>query len=877
MIGQTISHYKILSKLGEGGMGVVYKAEDLKLHRFVALKFLPPSVSDDQSRRRFIHEAQAASSLEHPNICSIHEIDETPDGRMFIVMPCYEGEPLAAKIARGPLKIDEAADIAIQVASGLSKAHEKGISHRDIKPANIFITSDGLVKVVDFGLAKLASQTKLTREGTTVGTAMYMSPEQARGQDTDHRSDIWSLGIVLYEMIAGRPPFRGDHEPAIFYSVMNEEPEPLTSIRTGVPMELERVVRKCLAKSPDERYQHADEMAADLRRLKTDLARPTSTRQPVAVTGEARRKSIKWPWVVVLLVVAVAAIGILSRYRAPSKVASVSERKMLAVLPFGNLGAPEDEYFAAGITEEITSRLATIRELGVISRTSALQYTSTKKTVKEIGAELGVGYVLEGTVRWARKPGEASKVRITPQLIRVSDDTHLWSDTYDRVIDDIFDIQSDIAQSVVEHMGLALLDKKHPAIESRPTGNLDAYQAYLQARYWAGQPHFMAENWERAIQSYERAVDIDPKFALAYAGLSMAHGRLYYYLYDLSPERRDQAKAAVDEAARLAPDAPEAHLALGYFHLLVERDAEKAFGEFEIAARDLPDDADVLKAKGDCFREQGLWTEAIEHYRRACELDPRNGSLWVELAECHWWTRRHAEADEDCDKALAFAPDQMWPYLAKVFNTWSWKGASSATRATLQAMPAGIRDDWVDWTWFRQSLLEREYREALDRLAAKTDGWIRVKISAQPVSMLAAEVYELLGDEQRALAEYETARRILEAEVRAHPDDPRYHGSLGVTYAAVGRRDEAIREGKRAVELLPMTKDAVYGLPGVIDLAHIYTLVGEHRAALEQLEYLLTVPSWISPAWLRIDPRWNRLRDDPEFNQLLAEYTTEKT
>ncbi len=250
----------------------------------------------------------------------------------------------------------------------------------------------------------------------------------------------------------------------------------------------------------------------------------------------------------------------------------------------------------------------------------------------------------------------------------------------------------------------------------------------------------------------------------------------------------------------------------------------------------MPDDADVLKAKGDCFREQGRWVEAIDHFRRACELDPRNGSLWVELAECHWWTRRYPEADKECDKALAFAPDQMWSYLTKVFNAWSWKGASGATRTTLEAMPAEIRDEWVDWAWFRQGLIEGKYQEALDRIAAKSDGWIRVKISAEPVPMLSAQIYELMGDKQRALAAYETARKMLEAEVQAHPDDPRYHSSLGVTYAALGRRDEAIREGKRAVELLPVTKDAVYGLPGVIDLAHIYTLVGDHRAALEQLE-----------------------------------------
>jgi TolB-like protein/Flp pilus assembly protein TadD len=876
MIGQTISHYKILSKLGEGGMGVVYKAEDLKLHRFVALKFLPSSIGDDKTRQRFTHEAQAVSMLEHPNICSIYEIDESPEGRTFIVMPCYEGESLQARIARGPLKLEEAIEITGQVASGLARAHEKGVIHRDIKPANILITKDG-PKIVDFGLAKLAAQTKLTKTRTTVGTTMYMSPEQARGQETDRRSDIWSLGTVLYEMLTGRPPFTGEHEAAVLYQIINEEPQPVTGVRTGVPMELERIVAKCIAKDAAERYHHADDVVADLRRLAGTMSSPAAMRPTGARRQAPRRTALRWLWIAAFVVMLAGVIAVVLRYGGPSTSSQVAERKMVTVLPFENLGAAEDEYFAAGITEEITSRLATIRELGVTSRTSALQYAGTKKTVKEIGAELGVGYVLEGTVRWARKRGEASKVRITPQLIRVSDDTHLWSDTYDRVMEDIFDIQSDIAQKVVEHLGLALLDKKHPAIENRATENLEAYQAYLQARYWAGQPHFTAENWERAIQSYERAVEIDPKFALAYAGLSIAHGRLYYYLYDLSPERREKTKAAVEEAARLGPGVPQVHIALGYYHLLVERDAQRAFGEFEIAARDLPDDADVLKAKGDCFREEGRWLEAIEHYRRACQLDPRSGSLWVDLAECHWFTRRYPEADEECNKAIAFAPDQMWPYLTKAFNAWSWKEAPSATRAILESMPAEIRDEWVDWAWFRQCLLEQRYQEALDRIAAISGGWIRVKIDAEPVSMMAAQVYELLGDERRARAEYETARGQLEAEVRAHPDDPRYHSSLGVSYAALGQRDEGIREGKRGAELLPLTKDAVYGLPGVIALAHIYTLIGDHRAALEQLEYLLSVPSWISPAWLKKDPRWNRLRDDPEFQRLLVKHETEKT
>ena len=875
MIGRTVSHYKILSKLGEGGMGVVYKAEDLKLGRSVALKFLTSSIGDDKARHRFVHEARAASALEHPNICSIHEIDESPDGQMFIVMPCYEGESLATKIERGPLKLGEAVETAIQVASGLSKAHEKGIIHRDIKPGNIFITSDGLAKIVDFGLAKLATQTKLTRSGMTTGTVAYMSPEQARGEEVDSRTDIWSLGVALYEMVTGRLPFRGEHEPAVVYSIMNEEPEPVTGVRTGVPMELERIIHKCMAKSPGERYQHADEIVADLRRMEKALAAPASTRLEESRTGSRPRRARPWPWIAAFAVVAVVVVGVLSRYRAPSGVAPVSERKMLAVLPFVNLGSPEDEYFAAGITEEITSRLATIRELGVISRTSAVHYTGTNKTIKQIGAELDVQYILEGTVRWARAPEGTSRVRITPQLIRVSDDTHLWSEPYDHVVQDIFEIQSDIAQNVVEHLGLTLLEKSHPAVAAPPTDNLDAYQAYLRGEYYANQPHFVAKNWKQAAENYDQAVELDPHFALAYAKLSVAHARLYYYRYDMSEDRRNKAKRAIDKAVEIDPAAPDIHLALGYFRFFVDGDVERALAEFDIAGRDLPDDANVLEAKGVAIRRQGRWVEALDHLQRACKLDPRNGSLYETLAETLWWYRRYPEALEAADRAIALAPDQMWPYLDKAFNYWSWKGKSALkeSRAALTAMGAGEDPDWVTWAWFHQAAPEGNYQEALGYLASFPNEWIRIKIFACPKTLLSAQIHELTGDTERAKSEYENAKDLLEKEVRTHPDDPRYHSSLGVVCAALGQREEAVHEGKRAVDLLPMSKDAVYGIPYVIDLAHIYTTVGDDDAALAEIERLLSQPSWMSPAWLEMDCRWNRLRGNPRFQQLLDKYS----
>jgi len=426
MIGKTISHYRIIGELGRGGMGVVYKAEDIKLKRTVALKFLSPqALGTEEEKTRFIHEAQAAAGLSHSNICTIHEIEEY-EGQSFIVMECVEGQSLKTKIESAPLKIDE-----------------------DIKHANIMITARGQVKIMDFGLANARGQTVVTRMDTTLGTVAYMSPEQARGDAVDHRTDIWSLGVVLYEMITGQRPFKGDYEQAVIYSILNEEPEPVTGLRTGIPMDLERIIDKCLRKDADQRYQGVADLITDLRQVLGSL-RTTRTAVSAAPQLAPTGRLMRWSWLAIVALLIVLAVVILPRYFAPSEKPAFDDRKMLVVLPFENLGPPEDEYFAAGMTEEITSRLAVVSGLGVISRTSAVQYDRTGKTLRQIGEDLGVDYVLEGTIRWNKHAEGGSRVRVTPQLIRVSDDTHLWAETYDRVLEDIFAVQSGIAERIIE-------------------------------------------------------------------------------------------------------------------------------------------------------------------------------------------------------------------------------------------------------------------------------------------------------------------------------------------------------------------------------------------------------------------------------------------
>jgi serine/threonine protein kinase/tetratricopeptide (TPR) repeat protein len=482
LIGQTLSHYKILEKLGEGGMGVVYKAEDLKLARTVALKFLPPGCSvDPDAQARFKQEAEAASALDHPNICTIHDIDETPDGQTFIVMGYYEGETLKKKIERGPLPINEVLGISIQVAQGLSKAHEAGIVHRDVKPANVIVTRDGVAKILDFGLAKGRGRSLLTKSGTTLGTAAYMSPEQTRTEDVDGRSDIWSLGVVLYEMTTGRLPFMSAYDQALVYCILNEQPTPLRSLRVDAPAELEQVVNRTLEKDPGKRYQHMGSLLHDLCSIQKGAGGPNSD------AADASGRMI------------------------PS----------IAVLPFTSMSSdPENDYFSEGLAEEIINALTRIPGLRVIARTSSFAVGRLGLDVREAGARLGVENVLEGSVRRA-----GSQVRVMAQLVTTFDGSHLWSERYDRELTNVLALEDEVAATIAKRLRIQLGrgegDRKLLEV------NHDAYLSFLEGRY-----HFAKgtrEGLMKALACYSRAIEQDAGFALAYDSLAELHWFLGFF------------------------------------------------------------------------------------------------------------------------------------------------------------------------------------------------------------------------------------------------------------------------------------------------------------------------------------------------------------
>jgi TolB-like protein/Tfp pilus assembly protein PilF len=607
MIGQTISHYKILEKLGEGGMGIVYKAQDTKLDRLVALKFLAQHLTaDERDKERFLNEAKAASALDHPNICTVYEIGEAVDGQLFIAMAYYEGETLKKRIERGPLGIEESIGIIQQIAQGLANAHRRGGFHRDIKPANILITKDRQAKIVDFGLAKLSGQAKVTKAGATVGTAAYMSPEQVLGEGVDYRTDIWSLGVVLYETLTGQLPFKGEYEHAVMYRIMNEDPEPIRNLKPDLPVELERIVERSLAKSPERRYQHLEEMCADLKNLGALLSQP----QPM-------RKSV------------------------PS----------IAVLPFVNMSADaENEYFCDGLAEELLNALAKIDALRVAARTSAFSFKGKETDVREIGRKLNVSTVLEGSVR---KVGD--RVRITAQLVNAADGYHLWSERYDRRMEDIFDVQDEISLAIVEALKVKLLGTEKAAVLKRYTENTDAYQLYLKGRFfWSKRSK---NGLQAAIRCFEQAIEKDGRYAPAWAGIADVYNLLSDYEGISRKEIYPKARAAVNKALEIDDRLAEAHTSLGMLIMLNEWDWSNAEKEYKLGISLNPNYATAHHWYSEWLLYNGRIAEAIQEISRAVDLDPLSPAILKDKGLTLYYARDYDGALEYGKRTLELDPN----------------------------------------------------------------------------------------------------------------------------------------------------------------------------------------------------------------------------
>jgi serine/threonine protein kinase/Tfp pilus assembly protein PilF len=687
MIGKTISHYKILEKLGEGGMGVVYKAEDLKIKRTVALKFLPPELTrDPEAKERFIQEAQAASALDHPNICVIHEIDETKpapadagDGQMFICMAYYDRETLKKKIVSGQLTVDSVIDIAIQIAQGLVKAHKHGIVHRDIKPGNIMIIKDGMVKILDFGLAKLAGQVGLTKTGTTVGTVSYMSPEQARGEEVDHRTDIWSFGVVLYEMVSGKLPFRGEYDQAVVYSIMNEQPEPLIPVgsgRSGVPMELESIINKCLEKKTSDRYQHVDELIVDLWNLKKK-----SKPGVIPSTKELKRKDRRptSPFIIPIIFLLFSIVVVSAYFIIKGKKTEKPELKSIAVLPFANLRSdPDTDFLSYALADRVIGALAYIKSISVRASSSIRKYENQVVDALSAGNDLKVNYILAGNYL-----KQANYIRLSVELVNVYANEMIWRESIEVQYENAFTLQDIVSEKVTRGLRIHFSEDERDRMRKDVPQNPLAYEFYLRSISYP----LSIEGHSLAIEVLKQSIQLDSNYAPAFCELGYRTDLLgqsalgaaeeynkseQFYLKALSLNsqllsaltnlsghytdvgRNEKAMDLARQALKINPNNAWTHFILSYIYRYAgmlnesEQEVEKALtfhpnnprfrsvgltylylGKYKKAleAFDL-DKGSVfaLRGKGTTFLREGQRSLAIDCFNRILELEPEGQS-----------------------------------------------------------------------------------------------------------------------------------------------------------------------------------------------------------------------------------------------------------
>ena len=882
-IGRTFGHYKISESIGTGGMGEVYLATDIIAGRNAALKLLPMRFACDTGRlKRFQQEAHSVVALNHPNILTVYEIGEDHSTH-YIASELIEGETLRQRLTGGRIQLSEAVDVAMQVTSALAAAHGAGIVHRDIKPENIMLRPDGYVKVLDFGIAKLAESafaeatadgaesTTLaqTNLGSILGTVRYMSPEQTRGAQVDKRTDIWSVGVVLYEMFTGQAPFTGDTPAEVMSSILEKEPPPLGSYVAHTPVECQQIINKTLRKNPEERYQSVDELLQTLKGLHHKLQ----------VEGELQRWSAARSWlhrrpvlaaVPLLLLVVVLALA-LPFFWHRNLPTSPSSEKSIAVLPFENLNKDEENaFFAGGVQDEILSDLAKVADLKVTSRTSTMRYKSSpERNLREIAKTLGVSYVVEGSIQRA---GE--RVRVSAQLIDARNDVHLWAEHYDRDIADVFAIQSEIAQKIANKLQAKLSTGEESAITERPTTDLVAYALYTRAKELD-----RLDNWDggenslnQEVELLEKATQRDPNFALAYCALSKTEIDLVSAASATEDrEHLELARRAAEAALRLRPDLGEAHLALAryYFYAGVQTsNYDRAREELAIVLRKLPNNAEALAIDGRIGRHQNRWDASLANLQKANELDPRNGEVAFDLTKIYFEMRRYHELEQLITKDATSG--ELWSKMFLACTKLA-QGDPAAAQSILEQIPLDFSPD--TWMWnsrFTAPLYLRDY-DAADRSIAVTPAKWAYRAFDGPSSWAQGQVARARGDRQKALAAFADARMKMQPELGDKPEVTRVLSTVAIVDAGLGQKEDAIREARRAVELLPIAKDSLNGPALVANLAVVYAWTGEGARALEQLEIVATLPG-LGPTYgdLRFNPCWDDLRGDKRFDKILA-------
>ena len=896
-------------ELGRGAMGITYKAFDIDLRFPVTLKVIGEKyVGDESARLRFLRAARAAAKVRHTNVASVLHLGRTGSG-YFYAMEFVEGETLESLIKRsGRLEVKLALEIASQVAAGLDAICDHKLVHRDIKPTNIMVRlkDEGRVtaKIIDLGLAKevseLGSASEISTPGAFAGTPAFASPEQFAGLGADIRSDLYSLGVTLWEMLAGQVPFRGS--PSELMREHQQAPLPLEQLK-GLPQAVVVLLEVVLEKDPAQRFQSPAELlkAIPLVTAAINGGRTVTPQELRAISEEgAFQKSGKFSgpartlfrssrfrllgWLVGgLLIGGIAILAVNDFFRVnhqaakspvtPSASIETSE-KSIAVLPFDNISSnKEDAYFADGVQDEILNNLAKIAQLKVISRTSVMQYRAdNKRDLRHIANALGVANVLEGTVR-----RDGNHVRVSTELVDARNDNTIWAESYDRNLTDIFAIQSEIAQKVASRLSAQLSPEERKDIEEKPTDNLDAYDLYLQAKqllqanYWVLQKD-EKEIYQRIISLLENATAKDSHFALAYCLSAKAHDILYVDRIDHTPGRRALGDAAVNEALRLRPDLPEAHLAMASHLYYCYRNFDRARVQIAMAAQGLSNNPEVLELTALIDRVQGRWEQSTTGLERATALDPRNSEVLGHLADNYGRLRRYRDCEEIFNRLIALEPDNPTFLLGKINWIFSENADVKGARAACEAFPSSIKaDPWVANQRFYYATCARDFAAAekmLNEIPNQEIAFLNARVPRQIVTLQ----LEFVQGNRPAMKEFAVARAQLCQQIEADPSDPWLITVLALTDVALGRKDEGIQEGQRALEMRPISEDAWDGPVVARNVAIVYATADQLDAAFEQLNRLIQMPADpLTYGDLKTCPCWDPLRKDPRFDKLLAE------
>jgi serine/threonine protein kinase/tetratricopeptide (TPR) repeat protein len=872
MLGD-LGDYELLEEIGRGGQGVVYRAHQKSLNRSVALKVIGLGPWTTEAHlKRFRREAEAAAHLEHPCIVPIYEVGER-DAQCYFSMKFIEGGQLDEVVRREPLPIRRAVELIAKVARTVHYAHEHGILHRDIKPGNVLLDKKGEPHLTDFGIARLVeADSTITGTLDVLGTPSYMAPEQAAGETKKLTSatDVYGLGAVLYQLLTGQPPFAGGTTYETIRLLRDTEPRSPRTLNPKVDRDLSAICLKCLEKDPQRRYSSALALAEDLEHwLKHEPIRAkrsgffTHTRKWV-------RRNPSTTVLVTLLVALAIGLGVTIWNRKPAVVTP----KSIAVLPFENLSSdPDNAYLAEGIQQEILTRLTGIADLKVISRTSTQRYQSKPRNLSQIAKQLSVANILEGSVQKT-----ADQVRVNVQLINAQTDSHLWAETFDRKLTDIFGVESEIAKKIAESLEAKLTGHEKQALAVRPTNNAEAYEAYLRGLAFEARNAsnlFSDDTAAKTATFLERAVQLDPNFATAWARLSRAEA----LIYTVRGAQGDASKRALDNAQKLAPDSPDTLLAVGYYQYWVLRDYGAAKTTFGRVSKMLPGNSDVLLALSRVSRREQHWDESVGYSEQALALDPRNVELLMDATVTSAELRQFPIALKLCDRLLDITPSDLEARTRKALVYHAQGNLQEAVRLLSEVNWQTPNGNTLD-VKIMQLTLERNYAEAIQLLQ---DRQAQFQFNSEDDrsynQLMLAMTQHVAGDTVGAKATAQQARNTLEKLCKDQPNDVQFLMQLSDVYAAMGEKDLALKTAERTVALGPTVADPLALRTTREHLAAILTMVGQYSRAISILAELLQQPYWsarygppaLTPAHLRLDPLWDPLRGDPAFQTLCEE------